>query len=93
LECTFTSFFKDKKSKRSHKTVGFKVFSRVFILFLDDDRRIRIQETGSAYTYGSGFGSGSATLVYRNRCTTPKTGHTLDKLFQQAIFFLGFLDR
>jgi hypothetical protein len=35
FEGTFTSFFKDKKSKRGHKTVGIKVFL---------DRRIRIQE-------------------------------------------------
>jgi hypothetical protein len=35
---TFTSFFKDKKSKRSRKTVGIKGF-----LFLLDDRRIRIR--------------------------------------------------
>jgi hypothetical protein len=27
---TFTSFFKDKKSKRSHKTVGIKVFLSIF---------------------------------------------------------------
>ncbi len=26
FKCTFTSFFNDKKSKRSHKTVGIKVF-------------------------------------------------------------------
>jgi hypothetical protein len=26
FEGTFTSFFKDKKNKRSHKTVGIKVF-------------------------------------------------------------------
>jgi hypothetical protein len=26
FEGTFTSFFKDKKSNRSHKTVGIKVF-------------------------------------------------------------------
>ncbi len=36
---TFISFFKDKKSKRSHKTVGIKVF----FTFLLDDRRIRIR--------------------------------------------------
>jgi hypothetical protein len=30
FECTFTSFFKDKKSKRSHKTVGIKVFLTIF---------------------------------------------------------------
>jgi hypothetical protein len=39
FEGTFTSFFKDKKSKRSHKTIGL----RFFLLFLLDDRRIRIQ--------------------------------------------------
>jgi len=33
---TFTSFFKGKKSKRSHKTVEIKVF-------LFNDRRIRVQ--------------------------------------------------
>ena len=38
FEGTFTSFFKDKKSKRSHKTVGIKFF---LLLFLLDDRRIR----------------------------------------------------
>jgi hypothetical protein len=27
---TFTSFFKDKKSKRNHKTVGTKVFLTIF---------------------------------------------------------------
>ncbi len=30
FEGTFTSFFKDKKSKRSHKTVGIKVFPTIF---------------------------------------------------------------
>ncbi len=30
FESTFTSFFKDKKSKRSHKTVGVKVFLTIF---------------------------------------------------------------
>ncbi len=34
----FTSFFKGKKSKRSHKTVEIKVF----LPFLLNDRRIRI---------------------------------------------------
>ncbi len=37
FEGTFTSFFKDKKYKRSHKRVGIKVF----LLFLLDDIRIR----------------------------------------------------
>jgi hypothetical protein len=39
FEGAFTSFFKDKKSKRSHKRVG----TKVFILFLLDDRRIWIR--------------------------------------------------
>jgi hypothetical protein len=30
FEGIFTSFFKDKKSKRSHKTVGIKVFLTIF---------------------------------------------------------------
>jgi hypothetical protein len=30
FECTFTSFFKSKKSKRSHKTVEIKVFLTIF---------------------------------------------------------------
>jgi hypothetical protein len=30
LEGTFTSFFKDKKSKTSHQTVGIKVFLTIF---------------------------------------------------------------
>jgi hypothetical protein len=40
FESTFTSFFKDKKSKRSHITVEITIF----LLFLLDDRRIRIRE-------------------------------------------------
>jgi hypothetical protein len=39
FEGTFTSFFKDKKSLKSHKTIGINVF----LLFLLDDRRIRIR--------------------------------------------------
>ncbi len=30
FEGTFTSFFKDKKSKRSNKTVGMEVFLNIF---------------------------------------------------------------
>jgi hypothetical protein len=30
FEGTFTSFFKDKKSYRSHKTIGFNVFPTIF---------------------------------------------------------------
>ncbi len=39
FEANFTSFFKDKKAKRVAK----KQESRFFLLFLHDDRRIRIQ--------------------------------------------------
>jgi len=38
FEDTSTSFFNDKKSKRSHKTVGINVFLTILL----DDRRIRI---------------------------------------------------
>ncbi len=31
FECTFKTFFKDKKSKRSHKTVGIKVLLTISI--------------------------------------------------------------
>jgi hypothetical protein len=40
LEDTFTSFFKDKKVKKSHE----KYESRFLLLFLHDDRRIRIRK-------------------------------------------------
>ncbi len=69
FEGTFTSFFKDKKSKRSHKTVGIKVFLTILL----DDRRFRIRsrmdpdpylclvdpdpDLGGPKTCGSGSGS------------------------------------
>ncbi len=31
FEGTFTSFFKDKKYERSHKTVGIKAFLTIFV--------------------------------------------------------------
>jgi hypothetical protein len=52
FEGTFTSFFKDKKSYRSHRTVGIVVY--FFLLFLLDDKK----DPGSgSLTNGSGFGS------------------------------------
>ncbi len=42
---TFAWFYKDKKSKRSHKTVGIKVFLTIFACWYHD-RRIRIRNTG-----------------------------------------------
>jgi hypothetical protein len=51
LKGTFTSFFKDKKSTRSHKTVGYEGFSYYFCLMIDESgsesvplTKIRIQE-------------------------------------------------
>jgi hypothetical protein len=38
FEGTFTSFFKDKKSKKGHKTVEIKVFLTILLY----DRRIRM---------------------------------------------------
>ncbi len=56
-EGTFTSFFKDKKSKRSHETVRIKVF---LTIFADPD-------PGGPKTCGSGVsgsgGSGSGTRL------------------------------
>jgi hypothetical protein len=55
FEGTFTSFFKDKKSKRSHKTVGIKVFLLFFWMIEGSGsgrpknmwiRWIRIRKTG-----------------------------------------------
>jgi hypothetical protein len=64
FEGTFTSFFKDKKSKRSHKTVIIKGFLTVL---LDDRRMIEGSGSGSTpLTNGSGSGRpktcGSGTL-------------------------------
>jgi hypothetical protein len=78
FEGTSTSFFTaDKKSKRSHKTVGIKVF----LLFFLDDRRIFGAGSGSRpKTYesdgsgSSGSGSGSATLLLTH--CYPNTGVT-----------------
>jgi hypothetical protein len=49
FEGTFTSFFKDKKSKRSHKTVENQGFSYYFCLMIEGSR--------------SGAGSGSIPLT------------------------------
>ena len=64
FEGTFTSFFKDKKSQRSRKTVGIKVFSYNFCLVIEG----YIYKEAQKHTdQGSGSvpltkGSGSATL-------------------------------
>ncbi len=56
---TFTWFFKDKKSKRSHKTIGAKFFLTIhdpYFWLVDPD-------PGGSKTCGSG-GSGSGTLAH-----------------------------
>jgi len=62
---TFTSFFKDKKSERSHKRAGIKVF----LLFLLDDKRIWIQIQSRV---GSGSGSIPLTSGSRSGSGMPK---------------------
>ncbi len=64
---TRTSFFKDKKSKPSHKTVGIKVFLTIFAWWQkDSDPNLWLEDTspdpGGSKTYGSD-GSGSATTT------------------------------
>jgi hypothetical protein len=72
FEGTFTSYFKDKKSKRSHKTVKIKVFLHPYLwLMHPDPDPVGPKTCGSG---GSGSGSGSATLIvgYRNAAETSK---------------------
>jgi hypothetical protein len=56
FEGTFTSFSKDKKSKRCHTTVGFNVF----LSFLLKDRSLTV-------TNGSGFGRSKHIWILRIR--------------------------
>jgi hypothetical protein len=66
FEGTFTSFFKDKKSQRSHKTVEIKVFSYYFCLMIE------ISGSGSIpLTNGSGSGS------LRPKSTDPDPEHCI----------------
>ncbi len=74
FEGTFTSFFKDKKSRRSHKTLGIEAY---FLHFLLAYWRNRIQSRIRIHTWlvdpdpggpkacgsGSGCGCGSGTLL------------------------------
>jgi len=69
LEGTFTSFFKDNKSKRSHKTVpvGIKVFLTIFAWWQKDPDLephfwLMDPDPGGPKTCGSG-GSGSGTIL------------------------------
>ena len=90
FEGTFTSFFKDKKSKRSHKTVGIKVFLTIFAWLLKDS------DPGSPKTCGSG-----TLLNVADRCCStvltavrgrplppdeaPWSEHGQDMLFHQRL--------
>jgi hypothetical protein len=68
FEGTFTSSFKDKKSQRSHKTVG---TGRKESRFLLDDRR-----SGAGAAAGSAVctkGSRSVTRIHGSRSGRPKT--------------------
>ncbi len=67
---TFTSFFKDKKSLQSQKTVGIKVFLTIFAAwqkYTDSDPYLVLMnaDTGGPKPYGS-YGSGSVTLDEMN---------------------------
>ncbi len=57
FESTFTSFFRDKKSKRSQNAVGIKVFLTIFCMMIE----------------GSGSVSGSTPPTNRSRSRRPKT--------------------
>ncbi len=46
---TFTSFFKDKKSKRSHKTVEIKVFLTLFAKWSRRPKNMRMRHSGIMY--------------------------------------------
>ncbi len=61
FEGAFTSFFKDKKSKRSQKTVGIKDFLTIFAWGQKDP------DSGGPKTCWS-VGSGSGTLMIRKQC-------------------------
>ncbi len=68
FEGTFSSFFKTKKSKRIHKTVGIKVFLTILLDGRPDpDPYLWLMDPdlypGGPKTYGSGFGSGRLVLT------------------------------
>ncbi len=71
LEGTFTPFFKDKKSKTSHKTAGIKVFLTIFASwYKDPDPYLWLMDPdpGGPKSYGSG----PATLLewhFANVCS------------------------
>ncbi len=72
FEGTFTSFFKDKKSKRSHKTVPVGI--KFYLLYLHDDRRIRIRSRSGPLTNGSGSRRPKNIRIPRIRIRIGNTG-------------------
>ncbi len=72
FEGTFTSFFKDEKCKRSHKTVGIKVFFTIFCLMIEGSGSGSLtNESGSGRPKKMWIrwippGSGSKTLLENN---------------------------
>ncbi len=72
-EGTFTSFSKDKKSIKSHKTVGIKPFLTVFAWWLKDPY------LGGPKTYGSGSGTlrGGQIILWRNSLVLYKSFNIL----------------
>jgi hypothetical protein len=72
FESLFTSFFKDKKSLRSHKTVGIDVF----LTNLLDDRRFGSGAGSVSLTNGSGFRSGRPKNVRTIRIRIRNTART-----------------
>ncbi len=85
FECTFTSFFKVKKSK-SHKSTRNQGFSYYFSLMIEGSGYGTTPLTnGSGYTRPKTRGSGSATLVDRG-CIN-KTLYGVKKINKILSFF------
>jgi hypothetical protein len=92
FEGTFTSFFKDKKSKRSHKTVKIKVFLRIHTSgsgsgakrFKNMWIRIRIRNTGFQRCNGTLAGLGYSAGGWDGHAKSPM-GFTISVLNYQAM--------
>jgi hypothetical protein len=72
-----TAFFKDKKSKRNHKTVRIKV---LLTIFADDRRikqirRIRIRNTAYSFKYRTAATSPLILIVYAKMSKIKKKMH------------------
>ncbi len=84
FELTFTLFFKNKRSQRSHITVGIKGCYPIFAWwFKDPDPYPRLADPDPRGL--KSFGSGSATLFLRKNITVPKSLQTYTLWFQCLI--------